>query len=125
MRLQGRDAPPSGCARTRLAGGTYTAGKIKFQIWHLFILVPKFYFLLYINIPFLPTKWPYNYLLIKYDVSQYRILTQHQNTKHPPQTFVRIYDAPLITPPRQRHVERSAARRDNRQAAEAARRFRR
>ena len=45
VRPQGEGAPPSGGSRTRLAGrgSTYMAGKIKFQIWHLFILVPKFY----------------------------------------------------------------------------------
>ena len=37
VRQQGEGAPPTGGVRTRLVGGTYVAGKIKFQIWHLFI----------------------------------------------------------------------------------------
>ena len=44
VRLQEGDAPPSGGARTRLLLTTHMAGKIKFQIWHLFILVPNFFF---------------------------------------------------------------------------------
>ena len=43
VRLQAEGTPRSGSRRTGLVGGTYMAGKIKFQIWHLFILVPKFY----------------------------------------------------------------------------------
>ena len=43
VRYHGGGAPPSSSVRNRLVGGTYMAGKIKFQIWHLFILVPKFY----------------------------------------------------------------------------------
>ena len=43
VRPQGEGAPPNGIARTTLVGGAYIAGKIKIQIWHLFILVPKFY----------------------------------------------------------------------------------
>ena len=45
VRQQGGGAPPSGCVRTRLWPAAYTcmAGKIKFQIWRLFILLLKFY----------------------------------------------------------------------------------
>ena len=56
MRLQGEGAPPSGGALTKVVGSTYMAGKIKFQIWHLFVLVAKFDFFFVLNLVYLYIK---------------------------------------------------------------------
>ena len=43
VRQQEGGAPPSCGVRTRLWPAAHMAEKIKFKIWHLFILVPKFH----------------------------------------------------------------------------------